>query len=58
MSGTQLKALYLCYTNITGEGLSVLQGNFMKLRTLNMRCWAGFEEQGSIALVHMCGTKL
>ena len=58
MSGTQLKALYLCYTNITGEGLSVLQGNFMNLRTLNLRCWAGFTEQGLIALVQMCGTNL
>ena len=58
MCGSQLKVLHLCSTKITGEGLSVLQGKFIRLETLDLSCWAGFTEQGLIEIVRMCGTEL
>ena len=56
--GTHLKDLDLSQTNVTGEGLSVLQGKLIKLETLYLRGCRGLTKMGLMELLQMCGTEL
>ena len=58
LCGTQLKALNLAATKITGEGLSVLRGKLNKLETLYLRACRWITNQGMMELLQMCGPEL
>ena len=57
--GTKLKSLYLADNKeLTGEGLSVLEGKLINLETLSLRGCYSLANQGLIDLLKICGTKL
>ena len=58
MAGNNLQDLNISRTNITSQGLDVLQGQFTNLKTLNLCGCRSLTDQGLLKVLRMAGNNL